>query len=95
MAIVRVDFAALAAVAGQMQLVPHRLATVAQEIRNVRTTAAHIGDPAAASDSDELLRQLSRIVDLAEQATVGMTRALQAASGDYARVEEAVVRFDA
>lgn len=94
MAIVRVDFASLAAVASQMQPMPHRLTAVAQELRDLRTLTTHIGDAAAGSDSAELLRQLSRLVEMAAQATTGMTSALQAASRDYARVEEAVVRFE-
>ena len=94
MALVRVDYAALAAVASHLQPLPQRLATAHQEIVAARAAAGHVGDPVAAADTDELLRQLARLVDLGAQATAGLARALSAASTDYATAEDVVVRFE-
>jgi hypothetical protein len=94
MALVRVDYAALAAVASHLQPLPQRLAAAHQEIVAARASAGHVGDPAAAANTDELLRQLAWLVDMGVQATAGLTRALTAASTDYATAENVVVRFD-
>ncbi len=94
MALVRVDYAALAAVAGHLQVLPQRLATANQEILAARGSAGYVGDPAAAADAGELLRQLAWLVDMAGQATQGLARALSAATSDYAAVEDVVVRFE-
>lgn len=94
MSLVRVDYAALAAVAGHLQQMPQRLATAHQEIVAARGLSPSIGDPAAAADSDELLRQLAVLVDLGGQATAGLARALSVATSDYATAEDVVVRFE-
>ena len=94
MSLVRVDYAALAAVAGHLQPLPQRLAAAREEIVAVRGLSGSVGDPAAAADTDELLRQLAVLVDLGVQATSGLARALAAASADYATAEDVVVRFD-
>lgn len=94
MALVRVDYAALAAVASHLQPLPQRLAAAHQEIVAARASAGHVGDPSAAANTDELLRQLAWLVDMGGQATAGLARALTAASTDYATAENVVVRYD-
>ncbi len=94
MALIRVDYAALSAVAGRLQPLPQRLAAAQQEILAARASSIHVGDPGAVADTEELLRQLARLVEISSQATAGMVRALGAAAADYATAENVVVRFD-
>lgn len=94
MAMVRVDTAALAGIAGQLRVLPDQLATARHELTAARGTTHQIGQAAATANSDELIRQLIWFADMAATTTAALTRGLFAAADDYAQAERIVVRFE-
>lgn len=93
MSMIRIDYAAMRAVADFLVPLPSRLLQARQEMTNVRTLSAPaVGHHEAAAVHDELLRQLVQFFDLAEVSTTGMAKSLYAATGDYATADQIVMR---
>lgn len=93
MSVVRVSYATLAAIAAHLQPLPQRLAEARQEVLRVKASSYHVGDPAAAADTDELMRQLAWLVDANAQLATTMVKGLAAGSNDYATAEGIAMRF--
>ena len=94
MTTLRVEPEALRAVGQTMQAFPTRLSSVQHDLTAAAGATGAIGEPSASSASQEFLRRLAILTDIAAVTVDGLARGIVRAGEDYARADDVVVRSE-
>ena len=94
MAVLRVDYQALAAIGREMGLVPDQLGVARGELLGLRSSMTAVGDLSTENLGYELLRRLGWLVEMGAVTSAGLAASLLAAAGDYGTADQTAVRFE-